>query len=230
MKKPSMPKVKLPTLDFNSLVDDFKTLDPKDPGQWPVLPKMLILVGVLVGLLSAAYFLGWSGQLEELSASQAKEASLKEEWLDKKKQAVNLEAHRKQLAEIDRSFGELLKQLPNKAEMDAMIVDISQAALTRGLKVELFKPGSEARKDFYAELPISIVMSGGYNDLALFTGDIAGLPRIVTLNNIKLRPKDAKTAAVLSMDATAITYRYLDPNEVAAQKKQQKGGPGGQNK
>ncbi len=230
MKKPSMPKVKLPSLDFNSLVDDFKTLDPKDPGQWPVLPKMLILAGVLVGLLSAAYFLGWSGQLEELSASQAKEASLKEEWLDKKKQAVNLEAHRKQLAEIDRSFGELLKQLPNKAEMDAMIVDISQAALIRGLKVELFKPGSEARKDFYAELPISIVMSGGYNDLALFTGDIAGLPRIVTLNNIKLRPKDAKTAAVLSMDATAITYRYLDPNEVAAQKKQQKGGPGGQNK
>lgn len=230
MKKPSMPEVKLPTLDFNSLVDDFKTLDPKDPGQWPILPKMLILAGVLVGLLSAAYFLGWSGQLEQLSASQAKEASLKEEWLDKKKQAVNLEAHRKQLAEIDRSFGELLKQLPNKAEMDAMIVDISQAALTRGLKVELFRPGSEARKDFYAELPISIVMSGGYNDLALFTGDIAGLPRIVTVNNIKLRPKDGKTAAVLSMDATAITYRYLDPNEVAAQKKQQKGGPGGQNK
>lgn len=228
MKKPSMPKVKLPPLDFQSLADDFKTLDPKDPGQWPVLPKMLILAGVFVGLLSAAYFFGWSGQLEELSANQAKEVSLKEEWLDKKKQAVNLEAHRKQLAEIDRSFGELLKQLPNKAEMDAMIVDISQAALTRGLKVELFKPGNEARRDFYAELPISIVLSGGYNDLALFTGDIAGLPRIVTLNNIKIRPKDAKNAAMLSMDSTAITYRYLDPEEVAAQKKQVKGAPGGQ--
>ena len=230
MKKPSMPKIKLPTLDFKGLADDFKALDPKDPGQWPVLPKMLILAGVFAGLLSAAYFLGWSGQLEELSTSQKKEASLKEEWLDKKKQAVNLEAHRKQLAEIDRSFGELLKQLPNKAEMDAMIVDISQAALTRGLKVELFKPGNEARRDFYAELPISIVMSGSYNDLALFTGDIAGLPRIVTLNNIKLRPKDVKNAAVLSMDSTAMTYRYLDPDEVVAQKKQQKGAPKRQNK
>ena len=220
MKKPSMPSPpKLPAIDFKRLADDFKSLDPKDPGQWPTLPKLLILSGLFVGLMFAAYFLGWSGQLEELDASQQKEESLKGEWLDKKKQAVNLEAHRKQLAEIDRSFGELLKQLPNKAEMDAMIVDISQAALTRGLKVELFRPGNEARRDFYAELPISIILSGGYNDLALFTGDTASQPRIVTLNNIKLRPKDPRSATVLTMDATAMTYRYLDPDEVAAAKK-----------
>lgn len=219
MKKPEMPKIKLPAFDLNALVDDFKTLDPKDPGQWPLLPKLLILAAVFVGLVVAAWFLGWNGQLEELSTKQKQETQLKEDWLGKKKQAVNLEAYRKQLAEIDRSFGELLKQLPNKAEMDAMIVDISQAALTRGLKVELFKPGSEGRRDFYAELPISVIMTGSYNDLAFFAGDIARLPRIVTLNNLKLRPKDPKNAGTLTMDATAMTYRYLDPDEVSTQKK-----------
>lgn len=226
MKKPSMPKVKLPAFDFKKLADDFKTLDPKDPGQWPLIPKLLILAAIFVSLICAAYFIGWSGQLEELDGAQKTEESLKSEWLEKKKQAVNLEAHRKQLAEIDRSFGELLKQLPNKAEMDAMIVDISQAALTRGLKVELFRPGNESRKDFYAELPISIVLTGSYNDLAYFAGDTARLPRIVTLNNLKLRPKEQKTAAVLTMDTTAMTYRYLDPDEVAAQKKQASGAGG----
>ena len=184
--------------------------------------------GVFVALIVVAYFLGWSGQLEELDAARQKETSLKSEWLDKKKQAVNLEAHRKQLAEIDRSFGELLKQLPNKAEMDAMIVDISQAALTRGLKVELFKPGNEARRDFYAELPITLALTGAYNDLAAFAGDTAALPRIVTLNNVRLKPKDPKSSVLLSMDATAMTYRYLDPEEVVAQRKQQKpAGKGG---
>jgi type IV pilus assembly protein PilO len=228
MKKPSMPKPQLPKIDFRKLAEDFKTMDPKEPGQWPLIPKALILAAVFVGLIAVAYLLGWSTQLEELDAARQKEASLKSEWLDKKKQAVNLEAHRKQLAEIDRSFGELLKQLPNKAEMDAMIVDISQAALTRGLKVELFKPGNEARRDFYAELPISLILSGAYNDLAAFAGDTAALPRIVTLNNIKVRPKDPKNASLLNMDAIAMTYRYLDPDEVAALKKQQKpGGKGG---
>ena len=224
MKKPAMPKVSLPTIDFNRLVDEFKAMDPKDPGQWPLLPKFIILVGVFVGLIAAAFFVGWSGQLDDLDAAKKREATLKDDWLDKKKQAVNLEAYRKQLADIDRSFGELLKQLPNKAEMDAMIVDISQAALTRGLKVELFKPSNEARRDFYAELPISILMTGSYNDLASFAGDTAALPRIVTLNNLKLRPKDPKAPDLLTMDVTAMTYRYLDPDELAAQKKQQKGG------
>ena len=228
MKKPVLPKPKLPKVDFRKLAEDFRNMDPKEPGQWPLLPKVAILCGVFVALIVVAYFLGWSGQLEELDAARQKETSLKTEWLDKKKQAVNLEAHRKQLAEIDRSFGELLKQLPNKAEMDAMIVDISQAALTRGLKVELFKPGNEARRDFYAELPITLALTGAYNDLAAFAGDTAALPRIVTLNNVRLKPKDPKSAVLLSMDATAMTYRYLDPEEVAAQRKQQKpAGKGG---
>lgn len=228
MKKLNMPQVALPSIDFRQLAEDFRTLDPKDPGLWPMAPKILILIGFFLVLLGLAWFLGWGSQLEELSAVQQKELSLKEDWLSKKKQAVNLVEYKKQLAEIDRSFGELLKQLPNKAEMDAMIIDISQAALTRGLKVELFKPGAEARKEFYAEMPISLLLNGSYNDLAFFSADIARLPRIVTLNNVKLKPRDPKSN-VIGMDATAMTYRYLDVEEMAAQKKKQKT-PGGAKK
>lgn len=219
MKKPSLPNVKLPRIDFKRLAEDFKALDPKDPGLWPLAPKVLILASVFVGLIAAAWFAGWSGQLEELEAKKNQEVTLKDDWLAKKKQAVNLDEYRKQLAEIDRSFGDLLKQLPNKAEIDGMIVDISQAALTRGLKQELFKPGGESRQEFYASVPISLILTGSYNELASFAQDVAKLPRIVTLNNIKLRPKD-KTGNVLTMDTTANTYRYLDEAEMAVQKKQ----------
>ena len=218
MKKPTLPKLKIPAIDFKRLAEDFKTLDPKDPGLWPTAPKVLILGALFVGLLVAAWFVGWSGQLEDLDAKRKKEIELKDDWLAKKTKAVNLDEYRKQLAEIDRSFGDLLKQLPNKAEMDGMIVDVSQAALTRGLKQELFKPGGEARQEFYASVPISLILTGGYNELGGFAADIAKLPRIVTLNNIKLRPKD-KSGSVLTMDATAMTYRYLDDAEMAAQKK-----------
>ena len=173
---------------------------------------------MFIGLLAAAWFVGWSGQLEELDAKKKREIELKDDWLAKKRQAVNLDEYRKQLAEIDRSFGDLLKQLPNKAEIDAMIVDVSQAALTRGLKQELFKPGGESRQEFYATVPINLILTGGYHDLGGFAADIAKLPRIVTLNNIKLSPKD-KSGAVLTMEATAMTYRYLDDAEMAAQKK-----------
>lgn len=221
MKKPSIPKIKLaaPNVDFKQLADDFKTLDPKDPGLWPFAPKVLILAILFFGLMAAAWFAGWSGQLDELDAKHKKELELKDEWLSKKKQAVNLDEYRKQLAEIDRSFGDLLKQLPNKAEMDGMIVDISQAALTRGLKQELFKPGGESRQEFYASVPISLILTGDYNQLGAFTADIAKLPRIVTLNNIKLRPRD-KSPNLLTMETTAKTYRYLDDSEMAEQKKQ----------
>ena len=218
MKKPTLPKIKVPIVDLNRLIDDFKTLDPKDPGLWPFAPKLVILAALFVGLLAAAWFVGWGGQLEDLDQKKKREAELKDDWLAKKKQAVNLDEYRKQLAEIDRSFGDLLKQLPNKAEMDAMIVDVSQAALTRGLKQELFKPGGEARQEFYASVPISLILTGGYHDLGGFAADIAKLPRIVTLNNIKLTPKD-RSGAVITMDATAVTYRYLDDAEMAAQKK-----------
>jgi len=224
MKKIAKPSISIPAIDFKQLAEDFKTLDMKDPGLWPIGPKLVILFGVFVGLIVVSWFLGWSPQLDELEVRQQKEMQLKDEWLDKKRQAVNLEAYRKQKEEIDRSFGELLKQLPNKAEMDAMIVDISQAALTRGLKIDLFKPGNEGKKDFYAEMPISVQMYGGYNDLAMFAGDLARLPRIVTLNNIKLKPKSGN---VLSLDGTVMTYRYLDNEELAAQKKQQKTGKQG---
>ena len=225
MKKVMLPSVAFPTVDFKQLAEDFKTLDMKDPGLWPLGPKLIILIGIFLALVALSWFVGWSSQLDELEIRQQKEKQLKDEWLDKKRQAINLEAYRKQKEEIDRSFGELLKQLPNKAEMDAMIVDISQAALTRGLKIDLFKPGAEAKKDFYAEMPISIQMYGGYNDMAMFSGDLARLPRIVTLNNIKLKPKDGK-AAILSLDGIVMTYRYLDTDELAAQKKQQKAKPG----
>jgi len=220
VKAPTVPKLKLPKVDFKQLVEDFRTLDPKDPGMWPIGPRLAILAGVFLGLIAAGWFLGWSSQLEDLDAKAKKEVELKEDWLNKKRQAVNLDAYRRQQDEINLAFGELLKQLPNKAEMDAMIVDISQAALSRGLKIELFKPGGEARKEFYAELPINVVMTGSYNDLASFATDIARLPRIVTLNNVKLKPKDPKSANVLSMEALVMTYRYLDADEMAAQKKQ----------
>jgi type IV pilus assembly protein PilO len=218
MKKPTLPSVKMPAIDFKQLAEDFRTLDPQDPGVWPLAPKVVILSVLFVGLLVVAWFLGWSGQLDELNAKHQRETELKDEWLGKKKQAVNLDEYRKQLAEIDRSFGDLLKQLPNKAEMDGMIVDISQAALTRGLKQELFRPGSEARQEFYAALPITLTLTGKYNELGMFVADIAKLPRIVTLNNIKLRPKD-RSGVVITMDATAMTYRYLDDTEMAANRK-----------
>ncbi|CAB1369793.1 type 4a pilus biogenesis protein PilO [Denitratisoma oestradiolicum] len=223
MKKLSVPKISLPAVDFQQLIEDFKTLDPKDPGMWPMAPKVVILVVSFVVMLGLAWFLGWSSQLEELDVAQKKELTLKDDWLAKKKQAVNLDEYKKQLVEIDRSFGELLKQLPNKAEMDAMIIDISQSALTRGLKVELFKPGNEARKEFYAEMPITLQLNGSYNDLAYFAADIAKLPRIVTLNNVKLKPSADLKSGVIGMDAVAMTYRYLDTEEMAAQKKKQKG-------
>lgn len=218
MKKPDLPKLKLPAVDFNGLMEDFKTLDPKDPGLWPAAPRVVILAAVFIGLLSAAWFAGWSGQFEELDVKRKKEVELKDDWLAKKTKAINLDEYRKQLAEIDRSFGDLLKQLPNKAEIDGMIVDVSQAALTRGLKQELFKPGAESKQEFYASVPISLILIGGYNELGEFAADIAKLPRIVTLNDIKLQPKD-RLGNALTMQATAMTYRYLDESEMAAQKK-----------
>lgn len=217
MKSPSVPKIKLPTFDFATLVSDFKTLDPKDPGLWPVLPRIVILIGMLLLVLALGWWLGWRVQFEELDGKREQEASLKEEWKVKKTQAVNLEEYQKQLAEINRSFGALLKQLPNASEMESLLVDINQAGLGRGLQFELFKPGSESLKDFYAELPITIKVTGSYHDLGAFTGDIAKLPRIVTLNDI-----DVTTAkdGGLVMSAVAKTFRYLDEEEVARQRKE----------
>ncbi len=208
------PKV---ALDFKTLVADFKTLDPRDPGLWPFLPKVVILAGILLLAIFLGWWLGWRPQLEELEAKQQQEQSLREEWRTKKGQAVNLDAYQKQLAEINRSFGALLKQLPDASEMESLLVDINQAGLGRGLQFELFKPGAESLKDFYAELPITIKVAGSYHDLGAFTGDIAKLPRIVTLNDIDVQTtKDGG----LAMSAVAKTFRYLDEEEVARQKRE----------
>lgn len=228
MKKPALPaipKLNMPKLDFKALVEDFRTLDPKDPGAWPLIPRIIILLGIFVGLLLVAGWFGWQTQFEELDAKQQEEARLKDDWLAKKKQAINLEEYRNQLAEIERSFGALLKQLPNSSEMESLLVDINQAGLGRGLQFDLFKPGGEVKKDFYAELPIKIIVTGSYHDFGAFAGDIAKLPRIVTLNNINIVPA-GKSGEGLKMDTTARTYRYLDDMEMAAKKRQDKAKPG----
>jgi len=198
------------------VVDQFRNLNTRDPGSWPALPKLLLLVAILVGVLVAAYFLDWQGQLEELEAGRQQEAKLKQEYVDKKRQAVNLDLLRAQLREIETSFGTLLKQLPNKSQMEALLVDINQAGLGRGLQFELFKPAqSETTREFYAELPISIKLTGNYHDMGAFASDIGQLPRIVTLNDIALNVgKDG----MLTMDTTAKTFRYLDDEELSAQR------------
>lgn len=204
-------------VDFAKVVDDFRTLDPKDPGLWPLAPKIVILLALFALVIAAAWWFDWKDQLEDLTQKEQQEVKLKEEWLGKKKQAVNLDEHRKQLAEIDRQFGALLKQLPNKSEMESLLVDINQAGLGRGLQFELFKPGAEVVKDFYAELPISVKLTGSYHDLGSFAGDVAKMPRIVTLNNLVI--DGAGGGSTLKMEAIATTFRYLDEEELAAQRR-----------
>jgi type IV pilus assembly protein PilO len=198
-------------------LDELRQLNPKEIGSWPVLPKLFALLLLLVGIMVAGWFLDWSHQLDELNAAREKEAELRTKFLAKKEQAINLDAYRKQLADIEQSFGAMLKQLPNKSEMEALLSDINQAGLGRGLQFELFKPAAqEVMSDFYAELPITLKVSGNYHDLGAFTSDVAQLSRIVTLNNLALgMDKDGK----LVMDATARTFRYLDEDEVAARRK-----------
>ena len=197
-------------------LDDLRRLNPRDIGSWPALPKLGALFVLLLLLVFAAYWFDWQNQLDTLARDRAKEQDLRTAFLDKKKQAVNLEAYRKQLAEIEESFGEMLKQLPNKSEMEALLTDINQAGLGRGLQFELFRPApAETRSEFYAELPITIKLAGNYHDIGAFASDISQLSRIVTLNDIAL--SSSKNGLVL--DATAKTFRYLDDSEIAAQRK-----------
>ena len=211
---------------LKTLLEQFKGLNYKDPGAWPPLPKALLLIVLLIGILVGAYFLDWSDQIEQLDAGAAQEAKLKEEYKSKKQQSINLDLYRQQLREIDTSFGALLKQLPNRSQMDALLVDINQAGLGRGLQFELFRPAAqESARDFYAELPIQLKVIGNYHDIGAFASDIGGLSRIVTLNDIALAGnKDGS----LVMDATAKTFRYLDEDEVASQRRAsaQKGAKG----
>lgn len=202
---------------LKTLLEQFKSLNFKDPGAWPPLPKALLLLVLLIGILVGAYFLDWADQIEQLDAGVAQEAKLKDEYKNKKQQSINLDLYRQQLREIDSSFGALLKQLPNRSQMDALLVDINQAGLGRGLQFELFKPAAqETARDFYAELPIQLKVIGNYHDIGAFASDIGGLSRIVTLNDIALAGnKDGS----LVMDATAKTFRYLDEEEVASQRR-----------
>ena len=203
---------------MKQILEQFKFLNPKDPGSWPPIPKGVALLVLLVGILVGAYFGDWAGQIEELDAGAASEVKLKDEYVKKKQQSVNLDLYQQQLREIDSSFGALLKQLPNRSQMDALLVDINQAGLGRGLQFDLFKPApAETTRDFYAELPIAIKVTGSYHDMGAFASDIGQLSRIVTLNDLSLAasPKDNS----LVMDATAKTFRYLDDEEVAKQRK-----------
>ena len=209
----------LPKIDFQAIAGDFRYLNPNDPSVWPLIPKVTLLIGVFVVLLVAGWWFLWSDQLVELENKQKEEEVLKQQILDKKKQAVNLDLYVEHLAEIDRSFGALLKQLPNKSEIEALLIEVNQAGLGRGLQFDLFRPGAEEVKDFYAVLPISVKINGGYHDFGAFAADIAKLPRIVTLNNINITPGQG---GVLALDATTKTFRYLDEEELAKHKK-----PGG---
>src|SRR3954464_11470064 len=204
-------------INFNAIVDEFKRTNWQDPGTWHFAPKILVLLAVLVGLPVAGFFADTQGQIEELEKGVAEETKLKDEYVDKKKQAINLDLHRQQLREIDTQFGALLRQLPNRSQMDALLVDINQAGLGRGLQFELFRPApSEITRDFYAERPISVKVVGTYHDMGAFASDVGQLPRIVTLNDV---PITAGKDNQLALDATARTFRYLDDEELAAQRK-----------
>ena len=215
----SLPK-SVAKLDLQEILNDFRFMNPNDPGAWPVVPKITVLLGLFLVIMVAGWWFLWSDQLTELETKEREEETLKQQYLDKKKQAVNLDLYIQQLAEIDRSFGALLKQLPNKSEIEALLIEVNQAGLGRGLQFELFRPSQEQIKDFYAELPISVKINGSYHDFGAFAADIAKLPRIVTLNNISIAPvKDG----ALSLDATTKTFRYLDEDEIAKQKKPAQG-------
>jgi len=182
--------------------------------------KLAVLLFVLVLIVFASYWFDWQNQWEQISGEKVKEEQLRTTFLDKKKQAIDLPAYRKQLADIEKQFGALLKQLPGKSEMDALLTDINQAGLGRGLQFELFKPAAgETVHDFYAELPITIKVTGNYHDLGAFASDIGKLSRIVTLNDIALTTASGKDASGLVMDATAKTFRYLDEEELSNQRK-----------
>lgn len=202
------------------LTSQFRGLNPNDPASWPIVPKALMCAGVAIAIVVALWFVWLTNSADELTASEAKEQSLREDYKKKLAQAVNLDALRKQREQVQQYVTQLEKQLPSKAEMDALLSDINQAGLGRSLTFDLFRPGQVSVKEYYAELPINVRVTGRYHDIGSFASDIAHLSRIVTLNNLELSPnKDGS----LGMDAIAKTFRYLDPDEVAAQRKATKG-------
>lgn len=211
-------------------LEDFNNIDIKNAGNLPWPVKGVLLLALLILLLLAGYWFVWNPAAEELEKAREKEVELRKVFLDKKRQSINLEAYKEQMVEIERTFGALLKQLPDKSQMDGLLTDINQAGLARGLEFELFKPGKEVVGDFYAEMPIQIKVVGGYHDLGAFASDVSKLSRIVTLNDLVVSPAANKNksgdrgvgesddSSKLVMEAVAKTYRYLDASEIAAKR------------
>ncbi len=216
-------KTKKSSVDFAKLQEkvraQFAGLDPNDPSLWPEIPRYLLLAVVALGVIIALWFTWLNGYEEELTRAQQREQKLKDEFSLKLAKAINLEPLKAQLEQVRQYVTQLEKQLPSKAEMDQLLSDINQAGLGRSLQFELFRPGSVNMQDYYAELPITVRVTGTYSDIGMFAADIASLSRIVTLNNISLALAPSRPD-ILTMDATAKTFRYLDPDELAAQQKE----------
>lgn len=210
----------LRSIDFAQLQEQlqsqFRDLDPKDPTNWPTLPRYALFVATAIGIVVVLWFVWLSGSQEVLQQEQDKEVKLREDYKTKLSKAVNLEVLKKQREQVQQYVTQLEKQLPSKAEMDALLSDINQAGLGRSLQFDLFRPGQIAVKEYYAELPITIRVTGRYHDIGAFASDIANLSRIVTLNNLSIAPKADGT---LVLDSTAKTFRYLDKDEVTSQRK-----------
>jgi type IV pilus assembly protein PilO len=202
---------------FGAAASQFRGLNPNEPGQWPMLPKIASWIVLALLMVVAGWFLLLSSADDELQAERNKEPVLKQDYRGKLAQAVNLEELRKQKLQVEEYVTQLEKQLPGKAEMDALLSDINQAGLGRGLQFELFRPGQVLVKDYYAELPIALRVSGRYHDIGNFAADVANLSRIVTLHGLTINASK-EAGGLLAMDATARTYRYLDANEVSEQK------------
>lgn len=217
MAKPSKVSVDLKSIQ-EKLRTQFSGLDPNDPSQWPALPRNLLFIAVCAAVIAALWFTWLKSVDEELLTEQASEQALREDYRKKLVQAVNLDALKKQLEQVQQYVAQLEKQLPSKAEMDALLSDINQAGLGRSLQFELFRPGQVSVKEYYAELPITIKVTGGYHDIGLFAADIANLSRIVTLNNLSIAPVKDRDG-LLVLDGVAKTFRYLDQEEIAMQQK-----------
>lgn len=205
--------------DFAFRWDDVKNADINDPQSWPVSFKMILIVIGAAAILFGGYYYIIKDQITELERQQRTEASLKKTYLKKKELAINLPAYRKQMEEIKEKFGLLLQQLPNRTEVPELLIDITQAGLGEGLKFSLFDPGGRRVRDFYAELPIKLNVSGSYHQFGMFISELAALSRIVTINNLTIKRQQGQG---LSMTATAKTYHYLDDEEIAAQQKKKK--------
>ena len=198
--------------------DEIKRLNPRDIGIWPLPAKIGAITLLFLVLMGLATYFGWLPQYDEFEAKEKQEVVLRQEYSTKKAQAINLDLYVQQLKEVEQQFGALLRQLPSISEMDALLSDINQAGLGRGLQFELFKPSVERLQDFYAELPVDLRVTGSYHDIGAFTSDVSQLSRIVTLNDIAIINKDPKDT-VLTMEAVAKTFRYLDDEEVSKQRK-----------